>query len=75
MEKVPKFPEFPAMKSRMKQTSGSPPSMPLTTGSPPKQLYPSISAAYWLPAPSPTPYLVPGNCYVIYLLYRKCTCY
>lgn len=22
--------------------------------------YPSISAAYWLPAPSPTPYQVPG---------------
>lgn len=23
--------------------------------------YPSISAAYWLPAPSPTPYQVPGK--------------
>lgn len=23
--------------------------------------YPSISAAYWLPAPSPTPYLIPGK--------------
>ncbi|XP_055637693.1 uncharacterized protein LOC129776208 isoform X3 [Toxorhynchites rutilus septentrionalis] len=25
--------------------------------------YPSISAAYWLPAPSPTPYQVPGCCF------------
>uniref|UniRef100_A0A182VDK7 Uncharacterized protein n=1 Tax=Anopheles merus TaxID=30066 RepID=A0A182VDK7_ANOME len=24
--------------------------------------YPSISAAYWLPAPTPTPYQVPGKC-------------
>lgn len=24
-------------------------------------LYPSISAAYWLPAPNPTPYLLPGE--------------
>lgn len=23
--------------------------------------YPSISSAYWQPAPNPTPYLVPGN--------------
>lgn len=23
--------------------------------------YPSISAAYWLPAPNPTPYMVPGE--------------
>ncbi len=25
--------------------------------------YPSISSAYWQPAPNPTPYLVPGNFY------------
>lgn len=24
-------------------------------------MYPSISSAYWLPAPNPAPYLVPGN--------------
>lgn len=28
--------------------------------------YPSISAAYWLPAPNPTPYLLPGMYIPIY---------
>lgn len=30
-------------------------------------LYPSISAAYWLPAPNPTPYLLPGECSLIFI--------
>ena len=52
------------MKSRTKQSSSST-ALTATTKTTascesPKH-YPSISAAYWLPAPNPTPYLLPGK--------------
>jgi hypothetical protein len=48
------------MKSRTKHSSlNSPPSLPGGTDSA-KTHYPSISSAYWLPAPNPTPYIIPG---------------
>lgn len=52
------------MKSRTKTTSSTSPSLtsPNTKAvSKCDKQYPSISAAYWLPATNPTPYQVPGN--------------
>lgn len=37
-------------------SAGSPGSTGSSSG-----IYPSISAAYWLPAPNPTPYMLPGK--------------
>lgn len=57
----------------------SPTSMSVTSGSSPNGstgsnngtgLYPSISAAYWLPAPNPTPYLLPGELFFFGCLYK-----
>lgn len=50
------------MKSRIKQQSSTnlnSPNSLKATGDGAK--YPSISAAYWLPAPTPQPYLLPGK--------------
>lgn len=50
------------MKSRTKQSSSiSSASKTAACSDSPKGAYPSISAAYWLPAPNTTPYLLPGK--------------
>lgn len=61
------------MKSRTKQSSTSAAITATTkaaaTCDSPKH-YPSISAAYWLPAPNPTPYLLPGKVPILSLIAR-----
>lgn len=52
------------MKSRTKQSSSSAAitaTTKTTAACDSSKHYPSISAAYWLPAPNPTPYLLPGK--------------
>lgn len=56
------------MKSRTKQTTSAVATTSTTKNSATaltcetqsSKAYPSISAAYWLPAPNATPYLLPG---------------
>lgn len=63
---IAQYQKTTTMKSRTKSSSSSAnASITATTKAAatcdsPKH-YPSISAAYWLPAPNPTPYLLPGN--------------
>jgi hypothetical protein len=58
------------MKSRTKQSATTTSSVASTSTKSSSicdsqgKLYPSISAAYWLPASNPTPYLLPGNFFV-----------
>lgn len=55
------------MKSRTKQSSSiSSASKTAACSDSPKGAYPSISAAYWLPAPNTTPYLLPGKESVVF---------
>ncbi|XP_055683710.1 CUGBP Elav-like family member 2 isoform X2 [Lutzomyia longipalpis] len=56
------------MKNRTK--INSPISIP-GHASPKNAAYPSISAAYWLPAPNPTPYLVPDRKLFVGMLSKK----
>ncbi|XP_059618361.1 CUGBP Elav-like family member 2 isoform X2 [Phlebotomus argentipes] len=56
------------MKNRTK--GNSPISIP-GHASPKNAAYPSISAAYWLPAPNPTPYLVPDRKLFVGMLSKK----
>ena len=53
------------MKSRNKQISTSSSAKKSTTAvltcESQSKAYPSISAAYWLPTPNSTPYLLPGK--------------
>lgn len=59
------------MKSRTKQSSSiSSASKTAACSDSPKGAYPSISAAYWLPAPNTTPYLLPGKSFCVHK--KKC---
>jgi GTP cyclohydrolase FolE2 len=64
-KKIAQISKIKIMKSRTKSSSTSAASITATTKTAAtcdsSKHYPSISAAYWLPAPNPTPYLLPGN--------------
>lgn len=67
---------FAIMKSRTKSTSST--ALTSTKATAPcdsSKHYPSISAAYWLPAPNTTPYMLPGMrknfVFAVYWVFRK----